>query len=93
MAFPWQERTDNAEIGKAALKREPQSSEAIWIRSESFVASLKEKMKAMAMGRRLKSLHGTGIFELREAVASYNPHFRLEKCDIGQEKTRFWNKY
>lgn len=82
----------NAEIAKAALKRQPQWSEAICIGSESFVASLKEKMKAMAIGRRLKSSHGPDSFELREAVAAYNPHFELENCDIGQKNTQFWNK-
>ncbi|MFH1985366.1 MAG: transposase [Pseudomonadota bacterium] len=82
----------DAEVAKAGLKRQPQWSEAIGVGSASFVASVKEQMKAMAIGRSLKSSDGAGSFELREAVTSYNPHFRPEKSDIGQENTLFWDK-
>ncbi len=82
----------DAAIAKATLKRQPQWSEAIGVGSVSFVASVKEQMKAMAIGRRLKSSIEAGSFELREAVTGYNPHFGPEKDDIGQENTLFWDK-
>jgi hypothetical protein len=75
------------------LKREPQWSEAIGVGSESFISAVKQQMKAMAIGRRLKSLNGVDRFELREAVSAYSPHFGPEKSNIGQATPGFGIKF
>jgi hypothetical protein len=72
--------------------RDAKWTESIAVGDQEFVQEAKEKLGVQAAGRKIEAKDG--VYELREAQASYSysPLFDPEKCTLSSKNSYFWDK-
>ena len=70
-------------------ERQPLWTESIAVGSEAFVKETKGKLGTRARGRKVRP--ASGSFELREPRTRYETDFDLERDDLTEDNTLFWD--
>ena len=74
-------------------KRDAKWSESIAVGDKDFVAEVKSKLGAQAIGRKIQGTGDNEDYELREAKTPYTPLFASQKRPLSPENSYFWNVF
>jgi len=77
-----------AELNKKDHIRKTRWTKSIAVGSDSFIRSVKKRMRSLAIGREIQSSEESS--QLREEMIPYNALFDTGKCDMGPKNTFYW---
>ncbi|MFH1981333.1 MAG: transposase, partial [Pseudomonadota bacterium] len=82
----------HAAISEGPSTIQPEWSKAIAVGGAAFVQKVKDRLRALAIGRYIASRPNNECYELKEAAESYKSHFDPKKDEIAYTNTYKWDK-